>query len=136
MKQIPNIEEVVEQFMMTWFRPAYFEALTPTNRQEQVIYDEAKLKWETCKQQLTETLHQQLQKAREDWLRSEIEKLEGQMKDNVFVPDHNPSPYGGLICRECRMQEDCDCHVYNEALTSIITRYKEELLELDKTSGL
>lgn len=75
-------------------------------------------------------IHQQLQKAREDWLRSEIEKLEGQMKDNVFVPDHNPSPYGGLICRECRMQEDCDCHVYNEALTSIITRYKEELLEL------
>lgn len=81
MNQIPNIEEVVEQFMMTWFRPAYFEALTPTNRQEQVIYDEAKLKWETCKQQLTETLHHQLQKAREEE-REKIAEMLSKAGDN------------------------------------------------------
>lgn len=58
-----------------------------------------------------------LQKAREegraDWLRSEIEKLEKQFKE---VSNIEVLPEDG----------------FNEALTSIITRHKEELLELEK----
>ena len=58
-----------------------------------------------------QTHHHQLQKARQDWLRSEIEKLDGIRKPDVG-------------------EEDFDG--WNDCLTSIITRYKEELLELEK----
>jgi hypothetical protein len=34
--------------------------------------------------------------------------------DNVLVPDHTPSMHGGLICRGCGGQEDCDCETFNE----------------------
>lgn len=60
-----SVEEIVSTFMSTWFRPAYFEAWTPANRQEQVLYDEAKLKWETCKNELTQTLQAERQRCDE-----------------------------------------------------------------------
>ena len=60
-----------------------------------------------------------------DWLRSEIERLEG-MKEEL---DHN---------RYCAIKQvpkevaSCGCWMgKEETLTSIITRCKEELLELD-----
>ena len=61
-----------------------------------------------------------------DWLRSEIEKLEG-MKINDF----------GFIDVQLngithKVKAESDRHIfYNTALTSIITRYKEELKELE-----
>ena len=51
-------------------------------------------------------------RARADWLRSEIEKLEGMLKKVRNYPT--------------------ELDVYNQAITSIITRYKEELLERDE----
>ena len=50
-----------------------------------------------------------------DWLRSEIEKLEGMKEDIYAVEDES------LIMMQVG---------HNTALTSIITRYKEELKEL------
>lgn len=54
-----------------------------------------------------------------DWLRSEIEELESEKKPLT------KSMYGTLHLTEKDF-------AYNQALTSIITRYKEELLELEK----
>ena len=67
---------------------------------------------------------------RADWLRSEIEKLEGMKKTKTFPQqlihfDHSVEYIERL--------SDGDIH-YNYALTSIITRYKEELVELEKVS--
>ena len=62
-----------------------------------------------------------------DWLRSEIEKLEGMKKTKTFPQqlihfDHSVEYFERL--------SDADIH-YNQALTSIITRYKEELKVLE-----
>ena len=64
---------------------------------------------------------------RADWLRSEIEKLEGMKKTKTFPQqlihfDHSVEYIERL--------SDGDIH-YNSALTSIITRYKEELKVLE-----
>lgn len=74
---------------------------------------------ESVKHWLRTTLHHQLQKARADWLRSEIEKLEGMQIDETSNPpiaQFQPLTMSGI----------------NPALTTIITRYKAELLELDR----
>jgi hypothetical protein len=57
-----------------------------------------------------------------DWLRSEIEKLEGMMLSMSMEIDTYSIHVGDIE----------DVKSYNLALTSIITRYKEELLELEK----
>lgn len=54
-----------------------------------------------------------------------ISKIEGLKKDNVFVPDHRDTMYGGMICRSCGAQEDCDCATYNQALNEVISLIKE-----------
>ena len=64
--------------------------------------------------------------SRVDFLRSEIEKLEGMKKTKTFPQqlihfDHSVEYFERL--------SDADIH-YNQAITSIITRYKEELEEL------
>lgn len=59
------------------------------------------------------------------WLRSEIEKLGGSVK-TPQTEGVERETVEGMMYRDG----------YNTALTTIITRYKEELLELDKTSGL
>jgi hypothetical protein len=64
--------------------------------------------------------HQQLQKARESWLREEIVKLEG-MK---VTPVHNSE------CLNNEVPEYCDCDNWikrNQALQTIIDRYNSEL---------
>lgn len=76
---------------------------------------------ESVKHWLRTTLHQQLQKARQDWLRSKIEKLEGMI---------NTSEADGHAHDPARAYEEG----WNDALTSIITRHKEELKELEKVS--
>ena len=65
-------------------------------------------------------LHQELQKARHDWLREEIVKLEGVKMANEHSSEclHNEAP------------EYCDCDNYikwNKALQTIIDRYQSEL---------
>lgn len=60
------------------------------------------------------------------WLRSEIEKLEGMKKMDFHTGQCIDSQDG---CEDCFKQTEIDGH--NTALTSIITRYKEELLELE-----
>ena len=56
-----------------------------------------------------------------DWLRSEIEKLEGmKLKDKKEYPKLFPREWADC-CWEGEMNG------YNQALTTIITRYKEEL---------
>ena len=64
-----------------------------------------------------------------DWLRSEIEKLEESVKtgsNGEGLPfENSPEIYGNA-----RMEAWKSGH--NQALTSIITRYKKELLELEK----
>ena len=63
-----------------------------------------------------------------DWLRSEIEKLEGMKKtgnNGEGLPfENSPDIYGNA-----RMEAWKNGH--NTALTSIITRYKEELKVLE-----
>ena len=68
-----SVEEIVEGFMTKYCRPAYFEMPLPTNRQEQVIYDQGKLAWHTAKDQLTQTLQAERQK-REEVVKAEREK--------------------------------------------------------------
>ena len=60
-----------------------------------------------------------------DWLRSEIEKLEGMLKPNIPV-------LAGGGSKPSEYHKAGQVHGRNQALTSIITRYKEELLELEK----
>lgn len=67
---------------------------------------------------LWKTLLYQLQKARQDWLREEIVRLEG-MK-------HVAQDKDGLLFSETN---------YNQALQTIIDRYHSEL-DQDKTNGL
>lgn len=66
---------------------------------------------------------------RAHWLRSEIEKLEGEIS-NV---DHTIQCIKGHSENHDNCIRSLDGHrkTYNTALTSIITRYKEELLELE-----
>ena len=68
---------------------------------------------------LHECISQVIQNTRIDWLRSEIEKMEGE-KWNLNNHSHLPP------------QAHHEADIRNSTLTSIITRYKEELLELEK----
>ena len=65
-----------------------------------------------------------------DWLRSEIEKLKKKFKPTQIIDN------GDGTCTRTDMyiqgQNDDLNFGYNQALTSIITRYKKELLELEK----
>ena len=67
-----------------------------------------------------ELLHQELQKARHDWLREEIVKLEGEklggLARPIFVGANAPE----------RMR------IHNEALQTIIDRYQSELDQHNK----
>ena len=56
-----------------------------------------------------------------DWLRSEIEKLE-----NMYDEPHEGTKY---VSQE---QSSYWVDGYNQALTTLITRYTEELKELEK----
>ena len=62
-----------------------------------------------------------------DWLRSEIEKLESGVKtgnNGEGLPfENSPDIYGNARIEAWK-------NGHNQAITSIITRYKEELLEL------
>ena len=67
-----------------------------------------------------------VQKTKSDWLRSEIERLESseKMKSKIgFEKD-------GTKMQQIKQRVYAQGH--NQALTSIITRYKEELKELEK----
>lgn len=69
---------------------------------------------------VTKVLHHQLQKARHDWLREEIVKLEGMKMAN----EHNSE------CLHNEAPEYCDCDNYikwNKSLQTIIDRYQAEL---------
>lgn len=72
-----------------------------------------------------ESLHHQLQKARYDWLREEIVKLEGMKVEN----EHNSE------CLHNKVPEYCDCDNYikwNQALQTIIDYYQAELNQDNK----
>ena len=74
---------------------------------------------------LTSAMPRAYKAGRADWLRSEIEKLESseKMKSKIgFEKD-------GTKMQQIKQRVYAQGH--NQALTSIITRYKEELLELD-----
>lgn len=93
-----EVEEIVEQFekrmpLITSHGLLLEARLTPTS-------------YLKMKEWLRTTLHHQLQKARHDWLREEIVRLEGAMYDK-------PRGYRGKA--------------FNEAFQTIIDRYKEEL---------
>lgn len=82
------------------------------------FYDCGKYLDQTLVENIRPLFNQQLQKERAHWLRSEIEKLESEKKPLT------KSMYGTLHLT----QKD---FAYNQALTSIITRYKEELKVLE-----
>ena len=76
---------------------------------------------------LRDSLFEVTMETKADWLRSEIKRLEGMKKTKTFPQqlihfDHSVEYFERL--------SDADIH-YNQALTSIITRYKEELKELE-----
>lgn len=66
-------------------------------------------------EELASDIERHIISQRQSWLRSEIEKLGVEIRPTLS-----------------RGEEMSDDEVWNQALTSIITRYKEELLELDK----
>ena len=61
-----------------------------------------------------------------DWLRSEIEKMEGMRKKTDY-----PVSYDTNEGRKWTAMRDNHAG-FNTCLDTIITRYKEELLELEK----
>ena len=122
MNQIPNIEEVLENFnkafplsidypetpktvetQARW----HIEVENRTNRAKNIRHHQ--LIW---LRSLLTTLHHQLQKTRHDWLREEIVKLGGVKRIADEVPD-------GLT--------DIWQKSHNQALQTIIDRYQEEL---------
>jgi hypothetical protein len=60
--------------------------------------------------------HQELQKAREEWLREEIVKLEGMYKKEL----------------EISFEEAHENYIHNQALQTIADRYLSELDQLNK----
>ena len=75
----------------------------------------------------SEELHHQLQKARQDWLREEIVRLEETKLDTGVIDCGRPGGEACPGCATCGMQEQCVCETYNEALQTIIDRYHSEL---------
>jgi len=73
---------------------------------------------ETAKNEIMQTLHQELQKARQNWLREEIVKLEG-MKAERFKWDYKEG--------DGQYKDG-----FNEALQTIIDRYQSELDQPNK----
>ena len=71
-----------------------------------------------------------------DWLRSEIEKLDGNKRKSIAVMSPDEIVSDALKFKRHPNQAFNDGHAtgYNQALTSIITRYKEELKVLEKTN--
>lgn len=73
---------------------------------------------------LRTTLHHQLQKARQDWLREEIVKLEGMKQPTIIQPEYgNDNPNYSRIADTMVMK----AHIHNQALQTIIDRYHSEL---------
>ena len=72
--------------------------------------------------ELEQTHHQELQKARHDWLQEEIVKLEGMKRKGLEQVEHDY-----ITCYECGGYDECDCEGFNEALQTIIDRYLSEL---------
>ena len=96
---------------------------------ETLIEDEKKeIDGEKVKDFLATAMQRVYTESRKDFLRSEIEKLEG-------IEDGGMHLVGCPISHIHLEVSSCECGIYNrgynQALTSIITRYKEELLELD-----
>ncbi len=78
-------------------------------------------------QKMLDFIHQELQKARHDWLREEIVKLEG-MKQPITIEDRVESAFASI-----------EWDKYNQALQTIIDRYSSELdqpITSNKTNGL
>ena len=75
--------------------------------------------------ELNETHHQQLQKARHDWLREEIVRLEG-MK-NIVGSQTEISSNESLVKMVKNVIELKGEMAYNQALQTIIDRYHSEL---------
>lgn len=74
---------------------------------------------------MKERVHQELQKARQTWLREEIVKLEGRL---IPVPKMELSPY----TTDYQIMMDSgfrlsDAKLYNQAIQTIIDRYQSEL---------
>ena len=68
---------------------------------------------------LRTTLHHQLQKARQDWLREEIVRLEGEKLPKTN--EHGSRSFFVGAGAQMRME------THNQALQAIIDRYQEEL---------
>ncbi len=87
-------------------------------------YDIHKIVKDIIREALTTAMQRAYEAGRADWLRSEIEKLEGTITKYVWENGE---------CSVCGYDsvysegEEHRCEVFNDALTSIITRYKEEL---------
>lgn len=79
--------------------------------------------WETLKPTIEHTIHQELRKARHDWLREEIVKLEG-MK---IVPALGRTKNGKVV--DFTTEYDLG---KNNALQTIIDRYLSELDQPNK----
>lgn len=72
------------------------------------------------------TSHNEAQKTKADWLRSEIEKLDG-----MRLPEQSDYHTSDLIYTSSTGLKLERNKGNNQALTSIITRYKEELKALE-----
>ena len=114
MNQIPNIEE---KFTKEYFVNALGEAVREMHKWNNPFLCEEKARewmasaYDTIAEQ---TIHHQVQKARQDWLREEIEELEGMKIANYPSSLKDPSGF-------------CQNVGYNKALQTIIDRYHSEL---------
>ena len=139
MNQIPNIEKTMRRGIK--LIAGRIEALHPQYFLDETTYKhDVKGTMDVVKgvmADIEETHHHQLQKARQDWLREEIVKLEGMKRyiesEEPFVPWYKPDgmseeEYAYHIHnheqKRARWEADCE---WNQALDNVINRYNEEL---------
>lgn len=76
---------------------------------------------------IQKTKHSLLTTSKADWLRSEIEKLEIRVEETKKYWNEK-APHNCGLCWE---EDYCNHEIARNVLTSIITRYKEELKVLE-----
>ena len=137
MNQIPNIEETHNTREVEEVVKEFYKIFDTDNLWQGEDEWTKNVPIGNIEQWLRTTLHQQLQKARQDWLQEEIVKLEGMKRyiesEEPFVPWYKPDgmseeEYAYHIHnheqKRARWEADCE---WNQALDNVINRYNEEL---------
>ena len=120
-----EVEEIVAQLLLRTYDRCFVRGRVPPEVVSSIAHYDLFLK-----EELTNLLHHQLQKARQDWLREEIVRLEG-MK-NIVGSQTEISSNESLVKMVKNVMELKGEMAYNQALQTIIDRYQSELDQPNK----